>query len=916
MTRYSALALLFAVCMLSSFTETTVAQNKKANGQANKHPHWIWLKEGDRLPAKVMFRKQLTLPANIRSATLYGTCDNTFKVFLNGKQVLQSTTWSEPVSVDLTNQLKGTREHTLAVEATNEGNSPAGLVMNLVVNANTRNPRHFVTDMTWRASTEAAQGWKSADFDDGQWKTVQSVGRIGAGPWTGITVTSLLQPLKQRQPQATPLEAMNIAKDFRVELLYSVPKDQQGSWVSMCTDPKGRLIVSDQNGGLFRVTPPALGSSAPVKIEKIQGDIGEAQGLLWAFDSLYVVVNRGGKYQSGVYRVLDTDGDDQLDKLVTLRTLNGGGEHGPHAVLLTPDKKSLYIVCGNGTRLTDIASSRVPQVWDEDVLLPRVQGRFMVGARAPGGYISRIDPDGKNWELVATGFRNEYDAALNADGELFSYDADMEWDMNTPWYRATRVCHVVSGAEFGWRSNSAKWPAYYPDSVPAVVDIGPGSPTGICFGYGARFPAKYQKALFIADWSYGKLYAVHMKPQGSTYTANIEEFIAGTPLPLTDLVVNPVDGALYFAIGGRKVQSGLYRVTYAGPETHDVLADYHEPLAAKSRALRKSLEALHVGDHPDAVDKAWPHLGSPDRFIRYAARIAIEHRPTEEWADRALNETDPHRGLHALLALARQQQREPRGEGRIIDSPLPSWLNPRTASSPLQTKILAALDRFDWQALSAEQRLLLMRAYTVTFCRLGPPSSEAREHLIKKFDKLVPQESNELNVELARMLVYFQADSAATKVVGLLDASRTQEGQIEFAKTLRHLNVGWTPDLQKRYFSWFVKATGFRGGNSFGIFVNNIKNDAVTKLSAPQKQMLRPILEAKPEGAVTAVAVKPRPVVKQYEFDELLNLMTDGLQGRDFENGKKMFAAANCFACHRFDQQGGAMGPDLTGLAG
>lgn len=60
----------------------------------------------------------------------------------------------------------------------------------------------------------------------------------------------------------------------------------------------------------------------------------------------------------------------------------------------------------------------------------------------------KTDPDGKTWEVVATGFRNQYDIDFNGDGELFTYDADMEWDLNTPWYRATRVNHVISGAEF------------------------------------------------------------------------------------------------------------------------------------------------------------------------------------------------------------------------------------------------------------------------------------------------------------------------------------------------------------------------------------------------------------------------------------------------------------------------------------
>ena len=63
---------------------------------------------------------------------------------------------------------------------------------------------------------------------------------------------------------ATPVGKLGVAKGFKVELLYSVPKDKEGSWVSMCTDPKGRLIVSDQYGGLFRVTPPKIGGNVTI----------------------------------------------------------------------------------------------------------------------------------------------------------------------------------------------------------------------------------------------------------------------------------------------------------------------------------------------------------------------------------------------------------------------------------------------------------------------------------------------------------------------------------------------------------------------------------------------------------------------------------------------------------------------------
>src|SRR5262245_47901469 len=161
----------------------------------------------------------------------------------------------------------------------------------------------------------------------------------------------------------------------------------------------------------------------------------------------------------------------------------------------------------------------------------------------------------------------------------------MEWDVNTPWYRPTRVCLAASGSEFGWRNGAGKWPAYYPDSLPAIVDIGPGSPTGVTFGYGAKFPAKYQDAFFICDWSYGKLYAVHLTPEASAYTGTFEEFVAGTPLPLTDVVVNPEDGAMYFTIGGRNTQSGLYRVTYTGSES---TAAVGTPLAAPADAAAEA----------------------------------------------------------------------------------------------------------------------------------------------------------------------------------------------------------------------------------------------------------------------------------------------------------------------------------------
>ncbi|HYF34852.1 MAG TPA: cytochrome C, partial [Prosthecobacter sp.] len=399
---------------------------------------------------------------------------------------------------------------------------------------------------------------------------------------------------------ATPVANIKAAKDFKVELLYSVPGGEQGSWVNLCNDDKGRIYASDQYGGLYRFTPPAAGEPLkPEDVQKVPADIRAVNGMLFAFGALYVGVNDYEKQvQSGVYRITDTNNDDQLDKVELLRAFDSGSDHGVHAVLPTPDGKALYLITGNNAVLTEgpvagtAASSPVAKLWGDDHLLPRMpDGRgHNRHVMAPGGIVYRMSPDGKQFEIFASGFRNIFDGGVNRDGELFVYDADMEYDFNTSWYRPTRVNHVVSGGEYGWRNGAGKYPEFYFDNLPATLNIGPGSPTGTTFGYGAKFPTKYQEAFYVLDWSWGKIYAVHLKPEGSTYTATKEEFVTGGPLPVSDAIIGK-DGAMYFTIGGRRVQSGLYRVTYTGKESTEPAK--MTPAGTQASELRWQLAAFH-----------------------------------------------------------------------------------------------------------------------------------------------------------------------------------------------------------------------------------------------------------------------------------------------------------------------------------
>jgi glucose/arabinose dehydrogenase len=262
--------------------------------------------------------------------------------------------------------------------------------------------------------------------------------------------------------KATPVDRVKVPEGFEVELLYSVPGGEQGSWVALAADDKGRIYASDQYGDLYRFLAPAPGASlSQADVTKVPVNIRAINGMIFSHGALYAGVNDyEQKAQSGVYRITDTDGDDELDKVELLRAFDSKSDHGVHKILPTPDGKAFYLISGNNATMPEgpyegtSDSSPVAKIWGDDHLLPRMpDGRgHNRHVLAPGGIVYRFTPDGETFEIFASGFRNIYGGGVNKDGELFTYDADMEYDFNTPWYRPTRVNHVVSGGEFGWRN--------------------------------------------------------------------------------------------------------------------------------------------------------------------------------------------------------------------------------------------------------------------------------------------------------------------------------------------------------------------------------------------------------------------------------------------------------------------------------
>jgi putative heme-binding domain-containing protein len=466
----------------------------------------------------------------------------------------------------------------------------------------------------------------------------------------------------------------------------------------------------------------------------------------------------------------------------------------------------------------------------------------------------------------------------------------MEWDVGLPWYRPTRVCHVVSGGEFGWRNGSGKWPKYYPDSLPPVCEIGPGSPTGITFGTGAKFPARFQNALFISDWSYGIIYALTMKPSGASWTATAERFCWSNALPVTDLTINPTNGAMYFLIGGRRSQSALYEITYSGNESTEPATDF--PALTDLHLQRQKLESFHQPtSDPEVVRELKKALSHSDRHIRYAARIGLEHQNKETWARNWSDDMNAMEILESSIALSRTA----------------------SDSDEAYNQIVSSLNSLDWPMLDQTQRLHLLRSYGLAIIRFKKCDDEMKSG-ISKLESYFPSGDIELDRELSKLLIAADLDDSQTvaKTVRLLLASETQEEQVAYAWHLAAADNGWTPELQQKYFTWFLDSSNFLGGHSFGGYISNIRKMAVARLSEEDKARLGDLITRVPERRDPYADLKARDVVKNWTVEDILPVTDAELQSRDIENGKKMFAVGSCYKCHRISGQGGRVGPELT----
>jgi putative heme-binding domain-containing protein len=692
--------------------------------------------------------------------------------------------------------------------------------------------------------------------------------------------------------QATPPASIRVAENFEIELLRSA-QEGESSWISMTFGPQGQLFIGLDDRGVARLDLTDTAHGIPFSRLDGTESYRHIRGILYAHDSLYLSATDSQE----IYRLHDNDGDGQFEEKQTLQTLayNSRYGHGTNQIVLGPDKM-IYIVIGNDVVFPNtITAESTYRGAKNDWLLPYYND---VGQDDRVGYIVKIDPEGKNWTILAGGFRNPFDMAFNRDGEMFTWDADMEWDVGLPWYRPTRLNHVVLGGEYGWRWGTGKWPAWFPDSLPSTLDTGYSSPTGLTFCDQSQWPEEFKNMLLMADWQLGRIFLVKLTPQGATYHADSELFAEGGPFNVCDMTFGP-DGHLYCITGGRGSQSGLYRIRY-NPKTKD---NNNSPIklslpylkSAKADLtgiqLRHKLEAIQQHPDPAQIDLVWANMASEDIWLASSARAALEKLPVELWKAKLTDSPTNLATYHALIALA------------------------RVGSATDQSNLISLLEKIEWATLSNTEKRIALRALQLSVIR-HESADKAASKLIPKIRTLFPASDVGVNWLLQELLVRYQAENIVSDSLKVINAATTQEEQFQYAKTLLHIKGEWNNQDVVLLLAWLQKSRSYQGGKLLDTIRQQMIEQFLNRLTEAQRAQFADKIQmlTQPVDTNIATLTNPRPFVRKWLPADMETTLAKPVEELNEERGRLALQAASCLKCHRFGDVGTQIGPDLSGV--
>ncbi|MDQ2731102.1 MAG: hypothetical protein M3Y56_05540 [Armatimonadota bacterium] len=155
----------------------------KAPAAPAEEAHWIW---SDHVAGHqdVYVRGVVTLPRQASSAQVAITADDSFTLFVNGRQVDSSESqelgWKTTHLVPVEKFLRRGR-NVIAIHGVNDGGGAAGILARLDIGGKPA----LLTGAGWKlfSGSPAPAGWNTPLFEDGSWVPATVEAPLGGGPW-------------------------------------------------------------------------------------------------------------------------------------------------------------------------------------------------------------------------------------------------------------------------------------------------------------------------------------------------------------------------------------------------------------------------------------------------------------------------------------------------------------------------------------------------------------------------------------------------------------------------------------------------------------------------------------------------------------------------------------------------------------
>lgn len=332
-----------------------------------------------------------------------------------------------------------------------------------------------------------------------------------------------------------PAQSLNLPEGFQGTLRAATYNP-----TSLALGPDGTLFIATLTGDILTQNPDQIGT--------------ESTGLFASgFDSpTGLLFHEGVLYVSSVGRVTrleDTDGDGSGDESIELfeaEVLPGRqyDAHSNNGLAIGPNGQ-LYIAVG-GT--SDHGPEQHPL----------------------GGTILRYDLAAGIYEVFARGFRNPYDLAFDADGNLFGGDNGPDApDANLLEIPAEEINLIEEGGHYGYPDFFGNPPADSGTKAPLILVPASSVTTGLIIYDGDNFPAEYHGAIFITLWGSSvithptghRVAVVQRSADGSYDQTSLADFARGVQRPID--VVQTEEGTIIFA----DFESGyIFEIEYVGTE--------------------------------------------------------------------------------------------------------------------------------------------------------------------------------------------------------------------------------------------------------------------------------------------------------------------------------------------------------------